>query len=453
MEKVLLERIYTEQEQSYISGLQELLRIKSVSADPDYEKDCLCCAEWLNAHLNKIGLQSTLLKTRTKPVVFATYPGKPNHPVVSFYGHYDVQPVDPLELWESDPFEPELRDGRLYARGAQDNKGQLFFFLKALEALIAAQALNCTVKVFIEGEEERGSGGIIEAAEGWKEQLKSDILLVCDSGTRAAGVATITLGLRGMAGCSVRLIGPNKDLHSGMHGGVAPNPATVLAQLIASLHNADGSVAVEGFYDAVVKLDEGDRALANKYFMDPAMYEKLVGIAPSGGEAGYTMAERHCFRPTVEVNGMQSGYNGPGMKTIIPSVATAKLSTRLVDQQEPEDALNKIIAHLKARVPEGLKLEESERELAGPALRLSSNSALVQKAKGVLEEVSGGEVEVTWMGGSIPVVSTLVRVSGAEPLLVGFGVEEDNIHAPNESFLLSQFKQGFLYTGLFLSRL
>ncbi|NDC39257.1 MAG: M20/M25/M40 family metallo-hydrolase, partial [Proteobacteria bacterium] len=372
---------------------------------------------------------------------------------VVFYGHYDVQPVDPLALWHTNPFEPEVRGGRLYARGAQDNKGQLFYVLKALECLIQNAALHCNVKLLIEGEEEHGSAGIAAALPGWGEIARGDVLMVCDTGTMDPAVPTITMGLRGIAACTVEVKGPGKDLHSGVHGGIVRNPALELARLLATLHNADGSIAVEGFYDGVPSIDPADAALQNTPPLTDAEYEKLVGVPPLGGEVRYTPLERNGFRPTIDINGIHSGYGGPGSKTIIPSSAMAKITCRLVYGQDPERTMERLKAHLKRNLPRGCELVISEEHVGGGALRLTSKSKLMELTRTTLAEVCGRDPIFRWFGASIPIIAALAEVSGAEPLLVGFGLEEDNIHAPNENFALEQFKKGFLYAGLMLSRL
>lgn len=434
----------------YIGQWVELLRIKSISTDVAFESECLIAANWLVEHLGKLGLSAKLLETGSKPVVYAERKVDASRPTVLFYGHYDVQPVDPLELWSNPPFSPELRDGRLFARGAQDNKGQLFYVVKAIEALIEVGALNCNLKILIEGEEECGSGGLARALSSWKEQLKADILMVCDTGSLAPGLPAITMGLRGIASLSAVLEGPNKDLHSGVHGGVVRNPALEIARLAASLHNSDGSIAVAGYYDGVKEPAAEDRQLANQVPLLMEQYQQLVGVAPDGGEQQYTAWERRGFRPTIEVNGIHSGYGGAGGKTIIPSKAELKLSLRLVAGQNPARCLELVQNHLRQNCPQSLKLSFTDIEQGGQAVIVSSKSQVIQQAAAVLQQVCGTAPIYLWEGASIPIVTDLASISGATPLLVGFGLEEDNIHAPNESFAIEQFRLGFLYAGAFL---
>lgn len=451
MDKAFFEEIFKRNEARFIEEWKELLRFKSISADPAFSADCLACAQWLAARFERQGIKSELLQTGGKPVVYGEYQGKAGAPTVVFYGHYDVQPVDPLDKWLSPPFEPQLRQGRMYARGAQDNKGQLLYVLQAVESLAAAGALNCSIRFFIEGEEECGSAGISAALAGWKEKLKGDVLMVCDTGMPEEGKPAITMGLRGMVYLTVELSGASHDLHSGVHGGVAPNPALEMCRLLSSLHHADGSIAVEGYYDSIEAPSAGDLQLAARDDVDPLRYEREIGVAPLGGERERKIFERRGFRPTIEINGIHSGYGGPGSKTVIASSALAKISSRLVPGQDPEKQLALLVSHLKKNTPQGLQLEISEVGAGGPALRIDAGSALVQRAREVLESLSSKGVAYLWEGGSIPVVSRMAKVCGAQPLLVGFGIDEDNVHAPNESFGLDRFRQGFLYACMLLS--
>lgn len=435
-----------------LSDWSEFLRFQSISTDPEYDGECIRCAEWLRDHLGSIGLEATLLETSAKPVVYAEYASpKADAPRILFYGHYDVQPADPLDEWTTPPFEPTLRDGRLYARGAEDNKGQVMYFVKAVEALLKEGDLPVSLAFVIEGEEECGSGGIADVLESWRERLRADILMVCDTGSRAKEVCAITMGLRGIAGLTVRLSGLRTDLHSGVHGGVCPNPATELARLIATLHDSEGKIAVDGFYDDVPEPDQADLKIADSVEVPAEAYQAMSGVQPVGGEKGRSFAERRGFRPTLEVNGIHSGYGGAGMKTIIPRDAFAKITTRTVAAQDTSAALKKIEAHLLSRAPEGLVLTISESESGGSGLAVSASSPVIERAQHVLGALEVGTVELMWEGASIPIVARLAEVAGAEPLLVGFGLEEDNIHAPNESFSLEQFYRGFSYVVGFLS--
>ena len=450
MKKADFEKIFESDKNSFLQGWKEFLSFESVSTDQNYSKPCLDCATWLVNELSSIGLKSELWATEGKPVVYGEYLHSEAAPTLLYYGHYDVQPVDPLELWRSDPFKPEIRDGRMFARGAQDNKGQTFYVLKAIETLIKFKMLKCNLKLLIEGEEESSSIGISRALSGWRDKLQADLLMVCDTGMFPPGIPSITMGLRGIIFLTAQLTGARNDLHSGVHGGVAPNPATEMARLINSLYKADGSIAIQGYYDGIDAIDQDDLRLANTFAFPPEMYMRMVGVEPCGGEKALAPIERRGFRPTVEINGISSGYSGEGSKTIIPSRAMVKITSRLVSGQDPARCLELIRAHLRRNAPKGLTLEIFEDGVGGPAVRASSKGPWVGKAVSILQQLGDGRVSHIWEGASIPIVAELVNVSGAEPVLVGFGSEEDSIHAPNESFSIEQFRQGFLYASLFI---
>ena len=447
-----LEKTFDQNLDRYLDEWKTLLRFPSISTEPQYDSDCAACAEWLRDRLARMGFDSKLVQTPGKPVVFAERPGQPQRPRVLFYGHYDVQPVDPVEEWQSPPFEPTLRNGRLYARGAEDNKGQHLYVLQAIEALIARDALHSPVKVVIEGEEESGSRGLTEILPDWKDWLASDILLVTDAG-KVGAAPTINMGLRGIVSMTVTLSGPLYDLHSGSQGGASPNPAMAMARLLATLQRPDGRVAVAGFYDAVRPPTPMERRLANTGALSPEAYEQVTGVPPLAGERKFTHPERTGFRPTIEVNGLHSGYGGAGMKTIIPAKAVAKLTSRLVPDQDPQTCLDAIVRHFEANAPRGLKMEITGRKVGGAGVRFNLRSKAVARARKVLESLMGQPVVFRWEGGSIPVISALAQLSGADTLITGFGRDEDRVHAPNESFSIEQFRLGFLYSGMLLSSL
>lgn len=437
----------------YMAEWEELLRFPSISTDPAHDVDGLQCAQWLEQHLASLGFEASILDTPSKPCVYAEYAGDTNRPAVLCYGHYDVQPPDPLDEWNTDPFDPTWIGERLYARGAEDNKGQLMYLLKALETLRAHDALQGPVKILIEGEEESGSHGLAAVAADWGNRLQADVLMITDVGTVGSGAPTLIMGLRGIAFLSLELRGATHDLHSGVHGGLAPNAAQELARLLAGLHDRQGRVAVAGFHDGVADPSTAELALAARAGRERAEYLARTSIAPSGGERNRSAAERIGFRPTLEINGMTAGYAGHGIKTIIPAVATAKLSARLVPRQDPEHCLNAIVTHLRQQVPDGLRLEITEQGIGGPGLRMDPASPLMRQAREVLEQLSPEKPAFLWEGASIPIVTALAAASGAQPLLCGFGHEDDNIHAPNESFSLEQFRRGYLYAGLVIQKL
>lgn len=444
---------FSTHQERFLQEWKTFLRFQSISAEPEYHGQCLACAEWLVAHLDTLGFSAELLSTATKPLVYGVLPGDPKKQVVLFYGHYDVQPVDPLNLWETAPFEPTLRNGRLYARGAQDNKGQLFYFLKAIEALRASGVSLPTIKILLEGEEECGSEAMHAGLHGLSDKLKADVLMVCDSGMLAPDLPTVTMGLRGIAHFELRVHGPTVDLHSGMYGGIVLNPLQALTSMVAALHRPDGSVAVPGFYEGVREVSAEDKALANAAPIDVAAMSKVVGTEFHGGEKGFSVAERRGFRPTLEINGIGGGYQGSGSKTVIPTYGFAKLSMRLVAGQDPRNTLDKVIGYLQSLAPNGVRIEIREEKIGGPALLVSTHSPVIKSAREALTRAFDCDPIFLWEGASIPIIPLLCEVSGAEPLLVGFGLDEDQIHAPNESFSLRQFEDGFRYVTSFLSRI
>jgi acetylornithine deacetylase/succinyl-diaminopimelate desuccinylase-like protein len=451
MEISELKEEFARNREAIISRWMDFLRIPSISAQPAHDKDCLNAANWLDSYLSSMGFAVELLGGTNRPVVFAQRM-IPNRPTVLFYGHYDVQPEDPVELWDSPPFEPQIRGDRLYARGANDDKGHVMFVLAALEALIKNNQLNYSVKILIEGEEETGGKVIAAGLASWRDKVKADSVLVCDTMWVAPQLPTIVLGLKGIVACTVELSGLTKDLHSGLAGGLVKNPATELARLVATLHRPSGEIAIQGYYDEVVPIPADAREVMRNTPIDLRVVEQAVGVSLTGGEADkFTPLERLGFRPTVEVNGINSGYSGPGTKTIVPSKALLKLSCRLVPNQNPEKCMKLLQDHLQKYAPPEFKIEFSDIEIAGAAFSLSPSQPAISRASKTLAEVTGKPVIHSWQGGSIPIVPQLQQVSGGVPILAGFGLEQDNLHAPNESFSLTQFEYGFLFVGRLLS--
>ncbi|MEI7437290.1 MAG: M20/M25/M40 family metallo-hydrolase [bacterium] len=454
MDKHALQIAFDARRETILSDWIRLLTFPSVSVDPAHAGDCRACAEWLRNRFVNLGFTAELLETaRAHPVVFAERRGAPGAPTLLLYGHYDVQPADPLDQWLSPPFAPQWRGNRLYARGANDDKGQLSGVITAIQTLIQSNALRATIKIVIEGNEECSDTHVITMLAQHRERLRADILLVCDTNRSENGAPAITMGLRGLIHLTAVLRGPSHDLHSGVHGGRVPNPATGLAQMVASLHAPDGRIAVTGFYDGVQPPDDTERALANATANDPAAFERENGVPPVGGERAFTPNERTAFRPAIDVNGFHSGYGGAGSKTIIPSEATVKLSARLVPGQDPARMLEAIIKHLQAHIPDGLKMEITERVIGGPAIKLDLHSSLVKQACAALSAMGEATPVFIWEGASIPILSKLPALACAEPLLVGFGVDADRIHAPNESYSLDQFLENYLFAGLFIGAL
>ncbi len=442
-----LKSYFDQHRERILEEWKDFLRFKSISADPAYHQDCLNCADWVLAHVKGLGFKGELLRTSTKPLVYGRLDVSPDAPTILFYGHYDVQPVDPLNLWDSPPFEPELRDGCLYARGALDNKGQVFYVLKAIEALKSQDALKTNIVILIEGEEETGSEGINEVLPQIGERIKADVLMVCDTNLYGPGVPTITMGLRGIVGLEIGLEGPKRDLHSGFHGGMIKNPATEIARLVASFHNSDGSIAVEGYYAGLWPVSAQEREKLSELNFSPEKYQQEIGVAPTGGESSYSPLESVGFRPTIEVNGIGGGYAGAGGKTIIPSKAFAKISARVAGGQDPARCLDMLKEHVRKHAPKDLTLKVHGEAIGGLPVRLSLESANVQKAANLLEKIFSKKPVFVWDGASVPIVSSLVKFTKDEAMLVGFGLDRDQIHAPNESFALDRFEQGFIYAA------
>ena len=440
----------------FIEEWKSFLRFESISAIPEYHGECVNCARWLQAHLKGIGFSEVqLLPTEGQPVVYAHFEGDPAAPRILFYGHYDVFQTNPLVPWRFGAFDPTLSDGRMYARGAQDNKGQTFFFLKALETLLQERLLRCSVTLLIEGEEETTtSSGIMKLLPEIRSKIKADLLLVCDTECKDIDTPSIVLGLRGIIHFSFRLEGLNGDLHSGAHGGVVKNPAQEMARLLATLHHPDGSIAVDGFYDGIVPPTEEERALIQSATYSVENYIREVGVPPLGGEeAQYSPIERRGIRPTLEINGLYAGYTGPGVKTIIPGYSNAKLTARLVAGQNPEGCLEALHRHITNHAPRGLILTIEEQGSGGPGIRINPSAPGVAIGRKVLKELFNKEASFSWEGSSIPVVARLLSEYVPAGLLIGFGLEEDRVHSSDESFSLKQFENGYLYACSLLQEL
>jgi acetylornithine deacetylase/succinyl-diaminopimelate desuccinylase-like protein len=423
--------------------LFDFLRIPSVSARTEHDADTRRAAEWLREALTRAGLEATVHETAGHPIVLGEWRRAPaGAPTLLVYGHYDVQPAEPLELWDSPAFEPAVRDGRIYARGSVDDKGQLFLHVKALEAhLRTAGALPLNVIVLAEGEEEVGSEHLAGFIEAHRERLRCDAVVISDSAMFAPGVPSILSSLRGMAYFQIDARGPAGDLHSGSYGGAVVNPATALARVLATFHDADGRVAIPGFYDAVRAWPEHVRAQMRALPFDDAHFLAEVGAPALGGEAGYTTLERLWTRPTCEVNGLLSGYIGEGAKTVLPAKAMAKVSCRLVPDQDPAEVERLMAEHVARVAPAGAAV--TVRHLhGGRPWRAELSGPLFDAARRALAAEFGREPVVTGEGGSIPVVGDFERILGAPVLLVGFGLPGENAHAPNEWLSVENFEKG-----------
>ncbi|MFA7173641.1 MAG: M20/M25/M40 family metallo-hydrolase [Kiritimatiellia bacterium] len=450
------ETYFNENKATILEEWYNLLRLPTLGADQNHLGDCARAAAILKKSLKALDFTVEIITPMTGlpvPVLIAERSATGAATTVLFYGHYDVQPADPAEAWSTPPFEPTLIDGRVYARGAQDNKGQMIAFLQGIKALIETGRPLPNIKIVIEGQEESSSSGLMELAHTVAKKLRADVLLVSDTSCAADGRPAIIASLRGIQNLTVTLKGSDYDLHSGVHGGVAPNPALGMAKLLATLHHENGRIAVDGFSDEVTLPSKEEIELALSSQQSEKEYQEEIGCLPLGGERALDSALRAGFHPTIEVNGLFSGHCGHGTKTVIPSIATAKLSMRLVPDQNTERTLAALKNHLEAHCPPGFQISFSEIVIGAPGFRLSVNSPIFKLAEDVLLEMDDRPPVFRWEGASIPVVATLQKVSGAAPLLVGFGREEDKIHCPNESFGLDQFVQVMEWSTLILEAL
>lgn len=439
--RTLLERNKKEMMEDY----HDFLSFPSISSEPQYKEQVLACADWLSQYLKKMGFDVEQWPTSGHPVVYASYlKAGPDKPTLLIYNHYDVQPVDPLEEWISPPFKPTVREGQIYARGAQDNKGQCFYVLQALKLLIQQQgSLPINIKLCIEGEEEMGSAGLSQILTSKKKELSANYLAIVDLGLRDPRVPALTLGIRGLVTLDVEVKTAHTDLHSGAHGGIILNPIQVLVELLASLHNGRGKVTIPGFYDQVVDMPVEERSKVSFQF-DVADYQKETGGFPGAGEREYSALERAWIRPTLEFNGISGGYAGKGFKTIIPAKASAKISCRLVPDQDPAQIGELVANYLRANAPQGVQLNVQVRSGMGKAVRASSTAKIVKAFSEAFEDVYEVPCEFIFEGGSIPVVTELANACRGEIILLGLGLSDDQIHAPNEHFGLDRIEKGTL---------
>jgi acetylornithine deacetylase/succinyl-diaminopimelate desuccinylase-like protein len=423
--------------------LFDLLRIPSISTRAEHRADVQRAAEWLAQSMRSAGLSAEIHPTAGHPVVLGEWRrAAPGAPTVLIYGHYDVQPAEPLDLWTSPPFEPTLRDGRIYARGATDDKGQLFLHVKALEAHLATRGtLPINVVIVAEGEEEIGSDHLVPFLENHADRLRCDAVVISDSGMFAPGVPAILSSLRGMAYFQIDVQGPAGDLHSGSYGGAVVNPAMALARILATFHDANGHIAIPGFYDQVREWPAAIRRQIADLPFDEKEFQKEAGVSALGGEAGRTTLERLWTRPTCEVNGLLSGYTGEGAKTVLPAHAMAKVSCRLVPDQDPKEIDRFMRAHVERVTPPGVQV--NVKLLAGaPAWRADLSGPLFEAAGRALAATFGHEPVIVGDGGSIPIVNDFQRLFGAPVLLMGFGLPGENAHAPNEWLSVENFEKG-----------
>ncbi len=428
----------------FLDELKALLRIPSVSTLPEHKEDCRRAAGVLAAELGRIGMENVrILETSGHPLVYADWLHAAGKPTVLCYGHYDVQPPDPLDEWITPPFEPTERNGNIYARGAVDDKGQVWAQMKALESLLAAnKALPINVRVIFEGEEEVGGEGIAAYVASKPAELKADFALVSDTDLFAPGLPTLCVGLRGMIYTEIEVRGAKTDLHSGMYGGAAPNPFVALAQIIAGLKDTDGHILIPGFYDDVIPPSEAELATWRTLPFDEEEYRKSeVGSSALVGEAGYSVLERTWARPTLDVHGMPGGFVGAGAKTVIPARALAKVSMRLVPGMTPAKAFAQYKAYVEKLAPAGVTVNVRLIHSGDPCI-VPTDNPYIQAATRALREVWGKDTVFIRSGGSIPIVGDFARHMGLPSVMMGFGLPDDNLHAPNEKFNLTNFKLG-----------
>jgi acetylornithine deacetylase/succinyl-diaminopimelate desuccinylase-like protein len=433
----------------FVEELFELLRIPSISAQSDHRGDMVRCAEWLRDALLGSGAdRAEVMPTAGNPVVYAEKITDPAAPTVLVYGHYDVMPVDPLNEWNTDPFEPVIKDGRIYARGANDDKGQLYMHAKAFETMVATDNLPCNIKFMIEGEEEIGSASLYGFCEEHKELLRSDVILVSDTSLIGWEMPSITAGLRGLSYMQVEVQGPSHDLHSGLYGGAVANPANVLADIVARLIDERGRITIPGFYDDVRELTATERADFNRAPFDLERYKKQLDIDAVQGEEGYTTVERTGVRPTLDVNGIWGGYMGEGTKTIIPATASAKISMRLVPNQDYHKIAELFTAYVENIAPKSVRVKCEFLHGGAPYVTPTDLPAYQAAAK-AMEETFGKKPLPFYSGGSIPIVSGFEQILGVKSILMGFGLDVDAIHSPNESYGLANFYRGIETIPLF----
>ncbi len=439
----------------FLEELLDLLRIPSVSADSKFAGDVRNAADYVQQKLVQAGADiAEVCETPGHPIVFGQKIIDERLPTVLVYGHYDVQPADPYELWDSPPFEPVIKEtelhpqGAIFARGSCDDKGQVYMHIKAFETMMQTDTLACNVKFIIEGEEEVGSDNLETFLEQNVERLKADIVLVSDTGIIANDVPSITVGLRGLSYVEVEVTGPNRDLHSGLYGGAVPNPINVLSEMIASLRDENKHITIPGFYDDVVELTSEERAAMAEAPFDEQEYKDSIGLSDTEGEAGYTSMERAAIRPTLDVNGIWGGYTGEGAKTVIASKAYAKISMRLVPDQDPDKITKMFTNHFKSIAPPSVSVKVTPHHGGQPAVTPTDSPAYIAAARAM--ETTFGKVPVPFRGGgSIPIVALFEQILGLKTVLMGFGLDSDAIHSPNEHYGVFNYFKGIETIPLF----
>jgi acetylornithine deacetylase/succinyl-diaminopimelate desuccinylase-like protein len=448
---------YQANREQFLEGLKTLLKIPSISALPAHKADIRGAAAFVANELREMGMRSVEIiegKENQNPLVYAEWLEAPGKPTLLLYGHYDVQPPDPLEEWKSPPFEPTIRDQNIYARGASDDKGQIYVLLKAVEGFLKAEGkLPVNIKFLIEGEEETGGEHIEEYVAAHPDRLKADAALVCDTELFAPDLPTLTTGLRGLVYTEIETRGASHDLHSGAYGGAAPNPMQALAEIIIGLKGRDGKIRIPGFYKLVKKPSRKElEAWKQLPFNEKEYLKKEIGSPALVGEKGFSVLERTWARPTLEVHGIRGGFTGEGAKTVIPAVATAKISMRLVPDMRPQEVMRQYSAYVKRLTPKGIKTTVRVLSSA-PASVVSTESRWIAAAANALEQVFGKKTVYMRSGGSIPIVGVFLKHAGIPSVLMGFGLPDDNLHAPNEKFHLPNFYRGIETVGRYFELL
>ena len=430
-----------ENKDRFLDELLELLKIPSVSADSKFAGDVRQAAEYIKQRFDDLGTTVEICETAGYPIVYAEHIIDPSLPTVLVYGHYDVQPADPYELWDSPPFEPVIKDEKIFARGSADDKGQVYMHVKAYEALIKTDSLPCNVKFMIEGEEEVGSENLETFVKANKEKLASDVILISDTHIISNDTPSITVGLRGLSYLEVEVTGPNRDLHSGTYGGAVGNPINILCQMIASLQDENGKITIPGFYDKVQELSQEYRDEMAKAPFDLNEYKSLLDIEKEHGENGFSTIERTGIRPTLDVNGIWGGYTGEGAKTVLPSKAYAKISMRLVPHQISQEITDLFTSHFQSIAPESVKVNVTPHHGGEPSV-IPTDSIGYKAAAKAMEKTWGKLPIPTREGGSIPIVALFQKELGLDSILMGFGLQEDAIHSPNESYGIFNYFRG-----------
>ncbi|CAM5193821.1 Acetylornithine deacetylase/succinyl-diaminopimelate desuccinylase-like protein OS=Ureibacillus acetophenoni OX=614649 GN=SAMN05877842_10651 PE=4 SV=1 [Ureibacillus acetophenoni] len=447
-----LDQYFSQNREKHLEELKEFLRIPSISALSEHKPDMLKAANWLAEALKKLSIENVSInETKGHPVVYGEWLHAEGKPTILFYGHYDVQPVDPLNLWDSEPFNPEIRDNKLFARGSSDDKGQVFMHLKMIEALFATEGtLPVNVKFIYEGEEEIGSPNLPAYVEANKEKLAADLILISDTGLYAPGKPAVCYGLRGLTGVQIDVRGAKGDLHSGLYGGGVQNAIHALAEILASFRNEDGKILVEGFYDQVLPLSDEERQAYKDLNFDEESLKEEIGVNELFGEAGFSYLERTWARPTLEINGVYGGFSGEGIKTVLPAEAGAKITCRLVpNNQDPEEIVTLLRKHIEKHKPAGVEITVSEFDKGAPYLT-PFDHPVIQAAGRSYEKVYNVPTAFTRGGGSIPIVASFDQILQLPVVLMGFGLNSENFHAPNEHFHLENFDKGLRVLGDYL---